>query len=539
MADVIAAGRRRAAQEGLSLFDYADDLAIDVPASCERTGRCRECIVAILAGEEALSQRAAEESFLSQGFRLACRARIERAGVEIEFASVRRPLQILTSTYQDGPIDIDSPVSVRDGMVCYLGDPIEPVRERVLGLAIDLGTTTIVFELVDLLDGTRVALGALENPQRFGGSDVVTRIAYDGLHPGLLRQVTDRAINRELRRLYAQAGVDHREVYEVFVVGNTTMRDLFFGLDVSSIGLSPFQSTTEHAMRAGDRTGTGIERRGREMALFVHPNARVVGGPLIACHVGADAAADLVAAGVLGARESFMLIDIGTNTEIVAGIRGRVVAASCPAGPAFEGGQVSHGMAAVEGAIESITMVGDAFVWRTIGDVPPVGVCGSGLIDLLAELLRAGRLTESGRFPDDGPVVVVSEPPISLSGKDVSHLAQAKSANIVGQRVLLRALGLGAADVVQVFLAGGFANHLDVRKAIDIGLLLPVAEDRVRRVGNASLQGARMLLMSRRLREQLNDVVRGIEHVQLELEHDFFDLYVEGCTFGYAASAVG
>lgn len=539
MADVVSGSLRRIAERGLTLFDYAEDLSVDVPASCARTGRCRECIIAIVAGEEALSGRSEEEAFLSHGFRLACRARIERPDVAIEFASVRRPLRILTTTADEIEVEIDAVVELRDGIVRYRGEPIEPVRGRVLGLAIDLGTTTIVFELVDLLDGSRVALGALENPQRFGGSDVVTRIAYEANHPGLLRRAVRRAINRELRRLYASSDVDRHEVYEVFLVGNTTMRDLFFGLDVGPIGRSPFQSITERTMRGGDVAGTGIVRRGHEVGLFVHPDARVVGGPLIACHVGADAAADLVAAGVLDSLDPFLLIDIGTNTEVIAGVGGRFVAASCPAGPAFEGGYVNNGMPAAEGAIESIEIVDGRFAWRTIGDVPPLGVCGSGLVDLLAELLRVGRLTSRGRFSDgDGPVRLVPDGAIKLSRLDVSHLAQAKSANLLGQRVLLRTLGLAPSDVARLFLAGGFANHLDVRKAVGIGLLLPVPEDRTRRIGNASLRGARMLLLSDRLRNELSDVVARTEHVQLEAEPDFFDLYVEGCTFGPAPLAM-
>jgi uncharacterized 2Fe-2S/4Fe-4S cluster protein (DUF4445 family) len=533
--DVLSGGQRRPAELGRSLFDYADDLALDVPASCLRTGRCRECVVEVLSGGSSLSRPAGPETFLFHGFRLACQARIERRESDIEFQSVRRALRILTSTAEDVAIDLDPAVTLADGVVWYMNEPIEPLRGRVLGLAVDLGTTTIVLELVDLLDGTRIALGALENPQRFGGSDVMTRIAYESLNPGQLRRSVRRAVNRELRRLYATAGVDRHEVYEVFLVGNTTMRDLFFGLDPAPIGRSPFRSTTEQAVRDGTATDSGITRLGHEVGLLVHPKARVVGGPLIGCHVGADAAADLVAAGVLDDPEPFMLIDIGTNTEVIAGTGGRILAASCPAGPAFEGGAVDHAMAAAEGAIESIDIREGRFTWRTVGDAEPVGICGSGLVDLLAELLRVGRLTSRGRFSDDvDRVEFVPGPPVALSRSDVSQLAQAKSANQVGQLVLLRSLDLVPTDLARLFLAGGFANQLDVRKAVDIGLLLPVAEDRVRRLGNASLRGARMLLLSVALRARLAVTVRRIEHVELESEGDFFDLYVDGCLFGPA-----
>ncbi len=535
MSDVVAGGRRRPAQAGRTLFDYADDLAVDVPASCQRTGRCRECVVEIASGEEALSGRTGAEAFLLHPYRLACQARIERDDVAIEFASVRRPLRILTSSLEDERVELDPVVTVRDGIVHYGEEPIEPVRGRVLGLAVDLGTTTIVFEVVDLLDGSRIALGALENPQRFGGSDVVTRIHYESLHPGLLRQAVRRALNRELRRAYSEAAVDRREVYEAFVVGNTTMRDLLFGLDIAPIGRAPFRSVTEQAVRDGSAEATTIVGLGHEVGLYVNPRARVVGGPLIAGHVGADAAADLVAAGALVETAPFLLVDIGTNTEVIAGAGGRIVAVSSPAGPAFEGGYVDHGMAAAEGAIERLEIVDGRFAWRTIGDAIPAGICGSGLVDLLAELLRVGRLTPRGRFRDDGDAVeVVPEAGVRLSRRDVSQLAQAKSANIVGQQVLLRTLGIEAADLAHVYLAGGFANHLDVAKAIEIGLVLPVPAERVRRIGNASLRGARMLLLSARLRHALAAVVRRTEHVQLEGQPDFFEIYVEGLSFGEA-----
>jgi uncharacterized 2Fe-2S/4Fe-4S cluster protein (DUF4445 family) len=403
-----------------------------------------------------------------------------------------------------------------------------------VGLAIDVGTTTVVLELVDLERGTVIAVAAFENPQRFGGSDVMTRISYEDDQPGVLRQALRRAVNHELRRLQADLGIDRRRIVEAVVVGNPTMRDIAFGLDVRPIGRLPYRSVTETALREGATRSTVVERRAHELGLLVNPRARIVGGPIVASHVGADAAADLAAVGAVERGGSFLLVDIGTTTEIVVSDGRRVLAASSPAGPAFEGGGVRYGMPGADGAIEAVRL--DAatrrFDVRTIGDGEPEGICGSGLVDLLAELLRAGWLTTRGGFSDRAyEVPIVDAPRITLSRGDVGHLAIAKAATAVGQRVLLRRLGLAPGDLEHVYLAGGFANALDVGSAIDIGLLVPVVLERVVRAGNASIAGARALLLSRRRLAALDALTRRIEHVELESEADFFDLFTDGCLF--------
>jgi uncharacterized 2Fe-2S/4Fe-4S cluster protein (DUF4445 family) len=264
----------------------------------------------------------------------------------------------------------------------------------------------------------------------------------------------------------------------------------------------------------------------------MHPQGFVVSPPLIASHVGSDLAADLVALDPERLRGRWMLVDIGTNTEVVVGDGSRILAASCPAGPAFEGGLVRFGMPGSEGAIERVRLDGDAWRLETIGGVAAEGICGSGLIDLLAELRRHGRMTPLGVFGDRAREVVV-EPVrgITLSREDASNLAQAKAANACGQAILLRHLGIDPGDLDEVFLAGGFANHVDVDNAIAIGFLAEVRPERVTKVGNASIRGARMLLLSRSKRAALESIVGRIEHIELETTPDFFELFVEACQF--------
>jgi uncharacterized 2Fe-2S/4Fe-4S cluster protein (DUF4445 family) len=547
---VIHGGERRPLAVGRSLFDEADEFAVVVPASCRRTGRCHECVVEVSEGKDSLSARQPAEDFLREPYRLACQAVIERDAGDVQFSVLRRRLRILMPVAAENH-ELDPQVIRAGAEVVSSGEVLDRDDLPVLGLALDVGTTTVVLDLVDLETGHSVATAALENPQRFGGSDVMGRISYDTECPGELRLALRRALNAELLSIYKRLGLDRRAVREVFVVGNPTMRDLFFGLDVAGLGRQPFRSTTEMIGGPAMHRSTGTLRPAHELGLLVHPRARVVGGPIIACHVGADAAADLVAVGLVaelqrdgwslrdGARGRGvkLVVDIGTNTEIVATDGDRILAASCPAGPAFEGGLVRSGMAGAEGAIESVGLAGGRLTYRTIGDVAPEGICGSGLVDLLAVLRGAGELSVEGRFTDNRMAVqVVAERGIGLSRSDVSHLAQAKAANAAGIRILLRMLDADPADIDTLYLAGGFANSLDIGNSIAIGLLPQVADDRVVRAGNASIRGATELLLSGRMRLDLESLCGRIEHVELEKDPDFFDAFVDGCHFEPMAS---
>ncbi len=518
---------------GRTLFDDADELELKVPTSCRRSGRCRECIVEITGGAEFLAAPTDVEGFLREPYRLACQAAVIAPGEQIDFSILRRRLRILTPYVDEAAEPADAVVRVVDGDVYHGEQLIEPLRGGVYGVAVDLGTTTVVAELVDLAAGRTVAVAALENPQRFGGSDIMNRISYDQNDgTGQLRRAVRKALNRKLEELYTANGIDRREVYEAVVVGNSTMRDLFFGLDVASIGARPYKSLTEHELLNGTRETTALEARAHELGFRSHPQASIWGAPLVASHVGGDMAADLVALGVdEGTEETVMVVDIGTNTEVALAVPGSVVVASCPAGPAFEGGLVEYGMQAVDGAIESIRRERDgSFAYETIGNAAPEGICGSGLIDLLAELRRSEFMNPLGVFSDGSmSLTVEAEAGITFSRADASALAQAKAANTAGQWIVMRHLGVDPGDVDRMYLVGGFANYVNVENAVEIGFLPPVPADRVVKVGNASVRGARRLLLSNTSRMLLEALVRRIEHVELETTPDFFDIFVEGC----------
>ena len=353
---------------------------------------------------------------------------------------------------------------------------------------------------------------------------------------GELQKAAATAISRAIMDGCARLGLGRETIYEIVVASNPTMRDILFKLDVQGIGQKPYKSSIEHAFLAGERANTALTALARRLGLRANREARVYGLPLIASHVGGDAAAALVALeqGFADA-ETVMLVDMGTNTEVVLKHRGRLLAASCPAGPAFEGGLVRYGMPACDGAIETVRFGADGeTLYETIGGAAPVGLCGSGLIDLLAELRRGDVLTAKGVFAADRKqmeMTVVPEHGITFSKEDASNLGQAKAANYCGQLIVMRALGVDPARVERLYLAGGFANYVNVQNAMAIGLLAPVPEERVIKAGNAAARGARAILLSGTRRRALEREVQAIEHIELETTPDFFDLFVDGCQF--------
>ncbi|GMQ94245.1 MAG: ASKHA domain-containing protein [Acidimicrobiia bacterium] len=520
-----------------TLFDYADELALELPTSCGRTGQCHECVVEVKQGMGLLTPRSDAEIFLGDDYRLACQARITDVADNIEFAPLRRRRSILEPTQRAGPVQI-APMVTRVGEEVFHDSALlGRFRGTLLGLAIDLGTTTIVLELVDLETGQTLAVSSFENPQRFGGSDVMRRISYDAdeTASGELQQAAVKAINREIRAMTRRIGRRPPDIYEIVVAANSTMRDILFGIDVQSIGQKPYRSLIEHEYLAGERDTTALLMDARDVGLRAHLRAKLYGLPLVASHVGGDAAACLEAIGLADMLdETVMLVDMGTNTEVILSHEGTIYSASCPAGPAFEGGLVTYGMQAYDGAIDALRLGDDATAVEhtTIGDAAAVGLCGSGLIDLLAELRRVDWITEKGAFTDDrkrSQITVVPERGITFSREDASNLAQAKAANYSGQYIVLRSAGVDPGSVDRLYLAGAFANYVDVANATSIGLLAPIPEDRIVKVGNAALEGARAVLLSKHKRTALEQFVRGITHVELETTPDFFEIFVEGC----------
>ena len=558
-------------EPGKSLFDYADDLAVRVPTSCGRTGECHECIVEVRRGMDALDPLTDSEKFLRENYRLACQATVVDIEADIEFNILRRQPRILTESIATDNIELD-PLTAREGdNIIYKGPEgpraIDRYRDRILGIAADIGTTTVAMNLVDLETGDIIYTASFENPQRFGGSDVMHRISYEtGNYRGELQAVLISSINYEIGEMVRALKIRRRQIVELVAVGNTTMRDILFGIDVKPIGQKPYKSHIETDFNDGNRETTSLNVPAHELGIRINPNANVYSGPLIASHIGSDVAADLLTIAIDEQDETVMLIDIGTNTEIVAGNRYQLHAASCPAGPAFEGGNVTYAMPGYDGAVERVTIPdrspllqegargrtspshnendavgsglkpaptnGESPLLTTIGDATPVGICGSGLIDLLAELRRHDIMNELGAFNDGSDEFTFHlENRLTLSRADISALAQAKAANYCGQNIVLESVGTSADDYSRLYLAGGFANYINIQNAIDIGFIPNIDPNRITKIGNASLQGATIMLTNATKRATIEHLTQTITHIELETNPNFFDHFVEGCQF--------
>jgi uncharacterized 2Fe-2S/4Fe-4S cluster protein (DUF4445 family) len=528
-------GLTTVASPGTTLFELAEGLGIRVPTSCQTNGKCKECVVEVAEGGELLSPPTSFETHLKTPFRLSCQSALVAEAGTVRCHTMRRgQLRIeRRAVHVPGlrPGDPLDPAVTRNGeRVLVDGEEIARSSAPLHGLAMDLGTTTIVVRLFNLETGEQIADTSLENPQRFGGSDIMSRIRYDVEHPGKLLR---RTVAGYLTHVIEDFPVDPKTIYEMVVVGNSTMRDLFFRQNVYSIGQTPYRSITELEMISGKRASTSLTETARRCLLPIHPKARVYGAPIISGHVGADAAACMLAVNLAHEDRLVAIMDIGTNTELIVGNRDRILAASCPAGPAFEGGAIACGMPALDGAIEDVAIdEAGNFALGVIGDGTPQGICGSGLVDVLSELRRTGRMNEMGRLEDGADRVVLdAEHDIYLLESDVNELAQAKGANVAGLRTVFSQYGIGLDDIDVFYLAGGFGRHLNVEASKRIGLIPALPDDRIVRIGNAAIEGASAALLSRAARQELEATVRRVEHCRLDTHPDFFDFFVFGCQF--------
>jgi uncharacterized 2Fe-2S/4Fe-4S cluster protein (DUF4445 family) len=535
--------QRREVTPGVSLFDYAESMGINVPTSCRKNGKCKECVVEVAEGMDCLSERLPAEKHLKGNFRLSCSCCIVKDTGLVRCHTMRRgemrierhALQLPTSVQ---PLKLDPAVTRSGDRILLDGEEIARSTAPIHGLAMDLGTTTVVLRLLNLETGEVVADASFENPQRFGGSDVMSRIHYDTEDGSHLLQ---RTLAGYLTHAIEAFAVDPQTIYEMVVAGNSTMRDMFFRLNVYSIGQSPYRSITELDMAEGKRTTTSLTGSAKKLLLPLHPKARVYGLPIISGHVGADAAACMLAVDLANEDRLVAVMDIGTNTELILGNKNKIFAASCPAGPAFEGGKISCGMPGLPGAIEKVEIAADGSVRvGVIGDVPPEGICGSGLVDLLSELLRTNRMNTLGRFEhgeDRFILDIKSDSPIYFTEGDINELAQAKGANVAGLHVLFHDYGIRFEDADVFYLAGGFGRHLNVESSKRIGLIPKLDSAKILQVGNASIEGACLALLSRSKRLELESLVRKAVHCRLEAHPDFFDFFVEGCQFNPVESS--
>ncbi len=428
---------------------------------------------------------------------------------------------------------------------------LEPgdTTSRRFAIAFDLGTTTVVATLLDLDSGQPAAVRSMLNRQQPYGADVITRISSTMMDDQALGALGDRAHETMAQlcdEVCVEAEVDPGEVYEITVCGNVTMMQLALGIDPEPLSMAPFVVSTHEfpPVKAAD------------FGVAVHPRAPAFVFPSLGAYVGGDIVAGMLATGLTRDRRLRLFIDVGTNSEIALGSVDRVLATAAPAGPAFEAAQIRCGMRAAEGAIEGVSIADDSLELEVIGDVEPVGMCGSGLVDAVAELAHRGLLDHSGRFIGDEDaaqslpllaprltkigeerVFVLhwrgTDPAASvfLSQRDVRELQFAKASIATGWNLLLRDLGVDPSDITQVLLAGSFGAYLTPLSAVRIGLVPKLALPRIVSAGNVAGEGAKIAALSLRERAEARSILREVEYVELSGRADFNDLFIDQLAF--------
>ena len=407
--------------------------------------------------------------------------------------------------------------------------------ESLWAVAIDIGTTSNHVWLVDLISGEVMAQKADYNGQIARGEDVISRIIYASKGNGLeeLQQLVMETLNRLLKQAARERGISTEQIYKAVVAGNSTMIHLFAGIPPEPIRLMPFITVVNQVPPFP----------AREIGLGINPEATVDCLPGVASYVGADITAGVVSSEMCGTEELALFVDIGTNGEMVLGDCTWLISCACSAGPAFEGAGVVHGMRATAGAIEEVWVNPETYeaTYRVIGDEKPRGICGSGLISLLAEMFVAGVMDKSGnidlnlstkrvRQGEHGAEYVVAWAGETATGEDIvvtavdiDNLLRAKAAIYAGFSILARSVGLTMADVGQVLIGGAFGQYINVEKAIQIGMLPDKPFDRFRFMGNTSVRGAYMALLSREMRQRVSKIGRMMTYLELSADNTFFD----------------
>jgi uncharacterized 2Fe-2S/4Fe-4S cluster protein (DUF4445 family) len=428
---------------------------------------------------------------------------------------------------------------------------IEPgdTTQVLHGVAFDIGTTTVAAKLFDLNTGQVTAVASAMNPQKAYGADVISRINYIVEHPGgleLLHRLIIKQMNELVTQLCAKAEIQPENIYKLAVASNTVMHHIVLNIDPRHIAYKPYTPAFQGpATLAAKELGLKINAHG---GVYVLPN--------LACFVGSDITSVLTVLDLEEQDAVQLVVDIGTNGEMVLGSKNKLLCSSSPAGPAWEGAYITWGMRAARGAIERAEIVDGDLQFRTIGNADPIGICGSGLLDLVCEFVRAGVIDKTGRIlnvaelpatvgddlkkrlvhHDNGSNHIAiaridEERSIMLMQKDIREVQLAKSAIAAGIKILMKELNVQPEDIANVYIAGAFGNHLRGQDAIDSGLIPPVPPERIKFIGNAALAGAEAVLLSTGARCKAERLAGIVGYVEISDRHDFHELFVESMHF--------
>jgi uncharacterized 2Fe-2S/4Fe-4S cluster protein (DUF4445 family) len=500
---------------GQTLLDAlrkTDPRAIDAP--CGGAGTCGKCRVRIVSGDagevDSEERRLVGNAGLTAGIRLACHVR-PRGNLSFEKAETA------------GVAAIHEAFSVMSGS-------IDPLLGEVgtYGVAVDIGTTTVAAYLIDFGTGEVLTAASCLNSQRAWGADVIARIDHASKDPANLSYLATLArtdLTGLANRLLASVGASHDALMEISIVGNTTMLHLFAGIDPSGIAVAPFTPVF-----------TALQRKQASEYGLPYPKAFVTLGPSVAGYVGADLVAGIRAVGLEEREKLSLILDLGTNGEMALGNKNGIVACATAAGPAFEGAAISCGTGGVAGAIDSLIWKEGRLEWTTIGGLDPIGVCGSGIIDAAACLVRGGIADDTGAFADawsdEGyPLAGNNGKPIYFTQSDMRQIQLAKAAVAAGIGSMLDDIGADLGDVESVFLAGGFGSYLRPSSAAAIGLIPPALLPRVQAVGNAAGHGAVRMLLFKNEAKDLTSLAGSVRYLELSGSDFFRDRFVEELFF--------
>jgi len=538
--------------DGTNLLEVTRSAGVFIASPCDGLGTCGKCRVKIQAGQFGNLREAAHEWLTkaerAEGWVLACQSTVQ-GDLRVEFAqSMDDDLKILSEGHDTdvalAPWITKTLVAARTETVVLAGDAVLAIEsgdtmETVYGMAVDIGTTTLVAALIDLRDGREIAVASSLNPQARHAQDVLSRIKLGSQVEGL-KQLHGELI-AELNRLIGdaaeQAHIPIHRIYEAVFSGNTTMLHLATGTDPASLGKYPYTPALQ----------CGGHRRAADIGLVIAPDGLVYLPPIMSAYVGADITSGILAAKLTERSGVTLFVDIGTNGEMVLGVNGQLTATSTAAGPAFEGMNIACGMRASRGAIEMVSLSGAGVEIKTIADATPVGLCGSGLLDAVGELAAHGGIDKNGRFQTNGalpehrwkdrfesldgkPVFRIAAA-VYLSQKDVRQVQLAKAAIRAGIELMLGANQLTASQVDTVLIAGSFGFHLRTASLIHLGLLPREFKDRVEFVGNTSKSGARAFLLNHRLRDELKQLVQQVRVLELANDPAFGKTFVQALSF--------
>jgi uncharacterized 2Fe-2S/4Fe-4S cluster protein (DUF4445 family) len=592
-------GRRGTCQGGESLLTCAHRLGIGINSICGGAGVCHSCMVRVLNGQVSNPTANELEAFtteeLNEGWRLACQAypegncrlyippesmtspqRTQLEGIELKVPfeppvqayrlSIPEPslvdlradadrlletisrqapqgcdrldiglLRVLSSQLRENNWECQA--IVREKEVIAVG----PSSGRRLGLAVDLGSTKIAAYLVDLSDGKTVTAKGAMNSQISYGEDIVSRIirAIKTTEDAIkMRELATETINQLTSEMCQETGLDPKDIVEAVVVGNTAMHHLFLGLPVKQLALPPFVSAVNGA----------LDIKARDIGLNIAAGAYLHLPPNIAGFVGADHVAMLLTTDVWRAEGVVLALDIGTNTEVSFVSNGKISSVSCASGPAFEGGHIKDGMRATRGVIERVQISGDTVHYQTIEEAPPIGICGSGIMDALAQLYQSGIIDQGGRMTADHPrinvdgkdreFVLVSKEErdgnqaITITQKDVRELQLAKAAIRAGIQVLLESHGKTEEEIDKIVIAGAFGSYIDVSSAMAVGMLPSLPVNRFEQVGNAAGFGAKLALISLKKRSEASKIASMINYIELASAPHFNKTFVQANYLG-------